>query len=194
MPSLPTLRARAGARAKAAGGAWEGFVEGQNEMAIRLGLLACVEHTRPPMIVRGGKAIYTAASVADYIGTLAAGTFLVDPQHLLDRRVGSGLSLALEAKSCADARFYRQHISPGQQAHLAAVSRAGGLALLLVEFREEKAALWTIRRFAGRWDALPWERARTAETLTAAGMAAAGCELAGGCYLAKFMDTARAGV
>ena len=174
---LPTLRARAGARAKAAGAEWEHWIEVQHSMAIRLGILACATHLEPAVIATPKGIIRKAPSGPDYVGCLA------------DSRC-----FMAEAKTCSGPRFERARISPLQAAHLAAVSRAGGLALLLLEFREEKAALWTIRRFAGRWEALPWERARTAETLTAAGMAAAGCELGGGCYLAKFVDTARAGV
>jgi penicillin-binding protein-related factor A (putative recombinase) len=177
MPSLPSPRSRAGALAKAAGAAFEHWVEAQHGEAVRLGFLAMVTHLEPAVIATRHGIIRKAPSGPDYMGCLA------------DSR-----AYCCEAKTCSGPRFERARISPLQSAHLDAVSSAGGLALLLLEFREEKAALWTIRRFAGCWEALPWERARTAETLTAAGMAAAGCELAGGCYLAKFMDTARAGV
>ena len=169
---------RAHALARDTGAAFEAWVDVQHEFALRLGLLACVEHTRPPAIIRNGRMIYTAASVADWIGTLG--------------RASSrpGVSLAVEAKSTTHGRLPRDRIAPLQAAHLDVVSRAGGLALLLVEFRSEKAALWTVTRFACPWLAVPWERARTAESVTAAALA--GWEVAVPCYLARFaLDSPR---
>ncbi len=108
-----------GRLAKEVGGRFESWVEGQHEAAKYLGILAHVHHNEPRVKFVDGRLIYEKASVADYTGALE----------------GGARTLAVEAKSTATARFPLSDVTPLQQVHLGAVARAGGLALLLVEFR-----------------------------------------------------------
>lgn len=133
-----------GRAAKAAGNAFEAFLETQHEIAERLGILAHIEHSEPHSKIVGGRLMYTSPGTADYFGTL-------------DR---SGLSYACEAKSTSAASFPRSNVEPKQQRHLEAVARAGGLALLLLEFRSMS------RRYALPWLQVPWKVKRTAESVS----------------------------
>ncbi len=136
-------RQLAGSRAQAAGARFEEWVEAQHVLAAHLGILAHVEHNQPHAKVVGGRLIYVKQGVADYTGTLEGGR-----------------SLTVEAKS-RSGRLLRSDIEPRQAIHLEAVARAGGLALLLVEFRDQHK----IRRFAIPWREVPWEVLRSAESI-----------------------------
>ena len=130
---------------QAVGSNFEIWIEGQHQKALYLGILAHVAHNQPSTKMIGGRLIYTEAGVADYTG-------------VLDR---SGKTLAVEAKSTGDDKLYRTVISPTQIKHLDAVAKAGGLALLLVEFRTDR------KRFAIPWLEVPWTILRSSQSVTA---------------------------
>lgn len=158
-----------GRTAQQAGSNFESWIETQHEIAERLGILAHVEHSEPHAKMIGGRLTYASPGTADYFGTL-------------DR---CGLSYACEAKSTSAPRFQRSGIEPKQQKHLEAVARAGGLALLLVEFRYRQA------RFAIPWLQVPWEVKRTAESITPDSVGQwyiDGIPGDGRCYLSKFHE------
>ena len=113
----------------------------------------------------GGRVIYVAKGVADYVGTLC----------------DKGRALALEAKSTSALRLSRKVVSAKQALHLDAVSRVGGLALLLVEFRSEGRT----RHFAVPWADVPWTKLRSADSVCELDLAAWRV-LSGECYLSKF--------
>ncbi len=161
-----TARQQAGFRAQATGARFEGWIEMQHERAAHLGILAHVEHNQPHAKNVGGRLIYTRPGVADYTGTLEGGR-----------------SLAVEAKSRMG-RLLRSDIEPRQAIHLEAVSRAGGLALLLVEFRDEHKT----HRFAIPWLEVPWETLRSAESIGFESMRAEWLALSNpeSCYLLRF--------
>ncbi len=159
---------------KAVGAAFEAWIETQHTIAERLGILAHVVHNQPTATFIGGRLIYTAAGVADYTGTL-------------DR---SGLTLAVEAKSTQADKLARSAVEPKQQQHLEAVARAGGLALLLVEFRQP-GVLRNAFRFAIPWLKVPWKIARTKENLYLDDLLDSEWKIRGvisdgDCYLSKF--------
>jgi uncharacterized membrane protein len=141
-----------GQRAKQAGDAFEKLVENQLTVLRQIGMVAFWTHTGPTFLRRGKFFAPIAAGVADYSGFFCG-----------------GLAFALEAKSTKKGRYPRSDISPQQQAHLDACARAKGLALLALQFRDEQAGL--MREFLVPWADAPWERARSAESLTAAGLA-----------------------
>lgn len=156
-------RVIAGRSSKLAGDAFEIWLSYQHEEAIRRGFLACVEKSEPHAKILSGRVVYTAKGVADYFGTLAAGTRSAPSFSTPARPAGSdsgGLSFVAEAKSTADERLARAVVSQKQSDHLDAVARAGGLALLLCEFR---AAAPT--RCAIPWAEVPWRKLRTADSL-----------------------------
>jgi len=139
-----------GARAQAAGEAFEELVEGLLKAATQTGLVADWEHTQPLFRRLGaGRFAPVAAGRADYSGMLVG-----------------GLAFALECKSTKEARFYRRQLPPRQVAHLDATLRGGGLALLAVEFREAIH----VHRFAIPWGAIPWARALSADSIRASAL------------------------
>ena len=133
-----------GRRNKAAGDSCEAWVEAQHDMAKRLGALAHVVHNEPHAKYIRGRLIYTSAGVADYTGILNNGTYV-----------------AIECKSTSKDALPRAAIKPMQARHLDAVAKAGGVALLLVEFRGR-----ALSKFAIPWDKVPWTTKRTAESLS----------------------------
>lgn len=160
-----------GRSAKAAGDAFEVWIETQHEIAERLGILAHIEHNEPHSRIVGGRLIYASAGVSDYTGTLEG-----------------GLSYACEAKSTSAERFPRSKIEPKQQRHLEAVARAGGLALLLVEFRYP-STVSPPERFAVPWLKIRWQVRRTAESVGPNDLDAWPITVKpgdGDCYLSKF--------
>lgn len=169
---------------KAAGSTHEFWIDLQHAAAWREGLLAHVEKNEPHSRVVSGRVLYSAAGVADYTGTLAAGTRSTSlfsaraPLSVLD-----GVTLAVEAKSTSAARLARAEVKPRQAEHLGAVARAGGLALLLVEFRgaDPRGAA----RYAVPWAEVPWAKLRTADSVGAADLARWSV-LPGATYLALF--------
>ncbi len=130
------------------GEAFEAQVDTWHEMAGLRGALAHVVHNAPPAKFVHGRLIYDKKGVADYTGCL----------H------GTGMVLAAEAKSVAPGeRLARSRIEPKQAEHLDAVTSAGGLALLLVEFRVEGTIAH--HRYAIEWYQVPWKVLRSAESL-----------------------------
>lgn len=166
-----------GRKAKAIGAAFETWIDGQHQAAHALGILAFVEKTEAHSQVIHGRVEFIAPGVADYIGTLCDG----------------GKTLAVEAKSTDDAQLMRSVVSPKQAKHLDAVAAAGGLALLLVEFRhvsqvgESYAAqvLPIYARYAVPWLEVPWQTLRTAESVAEASIQQWRI-LADTCYLSKY--------
>lgn len=129
---------------KQAGDAFEMWIEYQHQRAMCDGVLACVVHNQPESRFVNGRVIYTERGVADYTGTF---------------NDGYGTTLAVEAKSTKDGRIYKDIVSRKQQEHLDAVTKAGGVALLLVEDRRY------MRRYAVYWKQVPWQVLRSAESL-----------------------------
>lgn len=139
-------------------------MEHQHAQAIRLGLLACVEHNEPhAKVFPVNRVVYVRAGVADYTGCLADARYL-----------------AVEAKSTKAARLMRSAVQPKQAQHLDAVSGVGGLAVLLVEFRHGSMP----RRFACPWRHVPWAKVRSADSVGAVDLVEWEIQ-AGECYLAK---------
>lgn len=156
-------RVATGRRNKEAGAAFEGWVESQHVEAYRRGILAFVEKTEPHAKMIGGRLVYVAKGVADYTGCLVGGR-----------------CLAVEAKSTADTRLMRSVISSKQETHLNAVTAAGGLALLLVEYRFEQYA-----RFSIPWEDVPWSMKRSQYSLFIGDVQEWRIE-PGDCYLSKW--------
>jgi hypothetical protein len=156
-----------GRLSQAVGEHFENWIDGQHEMAMRLGILAHVEKNEPHSKMLGGHLIHTAPGVADRTGTLEGGR-----------------SLAVECKSTSDKRLSKSAISKRQAEHLDAVGRAGGLALLLVEFRSLTAPLY--RRFVVPWLEVPWKVLRSAKSLEPADIERGLMILPGTCYLARW--------
>ena len=134
-----------GRTAKFVGDRFETWLDGQHEKAVLLGILAHIVHNQASSNVVEGRLIYTAQGISDYTGTL-------------DR---CGRSLAVEAKSTKTDRLVRAAIKKKQAEHLTAVANAGGLALLLVEFRHEALPV----RCAIPWLDVPWIILRSAESV-----------------------------
>lgn len=146
------------------GAAFEGWINTQHEKAKLLGILAHVEKTEAHAKIVNGRLIYTERGVADYIGTMEGGR-----------------SLVVEAKSTGEERLYRDAVTKKQQEHLEAVARAGGLALLLVEFRGVPPVQM---RFAIPWLEVMWQVSRTAESVRMINVSP--WLVSGDCYLSSW--------
>ncbi len=140
-----------GRAAKAAGDQFESWLEDQHTIAMYLGIVAHVEKNEPHSKIIHGRVMYTSPGIADWTGTLEGGR-----------------SLAVEQKSTKDNRLALSAVEPKQQKHLEAVARAGGLALLVVEFRNPPLVA---RQFAIPWLDVPWTVARTAKSVCAGDLA-----------------------
>lgn len=149
---------------QAAGARFEQWIEAQHAVARNRGLLVHAEHTQAVARVIGGMVVYAAPGVADYVLCLTGGHYA-----------------AVEAKACDGPRLYRSRIGPLQARHLEAVARGGALALLVVEFGDVSAA-----RFAVPWLDVPWARARSADSVSAADLIP-WTIVSGTCYLARFV-------
>lgn len=153
--------------AKFAGDKFENWIDAQHEKAIYLGILAHVVHNEAHSAIVKGQHIYTARGVADYTGTL-------------DR---SAKSIAIEAKSSKTDRLARVAIKKKQAEHLSAVAHAGGVALLLAEFRHEGLPM----RYAIPWLEVPWIILRSAESIDSESVAKWLIPRdPGACYLERF--------
>lgn len=156
-----------GRAAKFAGDKLESWIDAQHQKAIYLGILAHIEHNEAHSAIVKGQHVYTARGVADYTG-------------VLDR---CARAFAEEAKSSKTDRLARAAIKKKQADHLSAVAHAGGLALLLVEFRHEALPI----RCAIPWLEVPWIILRSAESIDAASVAQWLIPRdPGGCYLERF--------
>lgn len=131
---------------QAVGGAFEVWIEIQHEKAKLLGILAHVVHNQAQTKMIKGKLEYTQRGVSDYSGVLEG-----------------GLHLSEEAKSSKSSTLPKAKISPLQQRHLDVVAHAGGLALLLVEFRQPAPPH---KRFAIPWLEVPWATKKSAESVS----------------------------
>lgn len=150
-----------GRKSKAVGGAFEEWLNGQHTHAHALGILAHVEKTEAHSQVIHGRVEFVAPGVADFIGCLCGGKFL-----------------AAEAKSTEDDHLMRSEIKPKQAKHLDAVAAAGGLALLLIEFRHHAVrapdasyaaqVLPVYARYSVPWLEVPWQTLRTAQSVAEA--------------------------
>lgn len=136
-----------GGQAQAAGSHFEAFIERHHNEGKRLGIIAHVAHNEPRSKVIGGRLIYESAGVSDYTAVLEQGA----------------RAAAIEAKSRKGTCLGKSEVEPLQQEHLDAVAHAGGLALLLVEFRSETPPYFN--RYAIPWLLVPWKIKRTAESL-----------------------------
>lgn len=150
---------------QASGARFEQWVEAQHAVARSRGLLVHAEHTQAVARVIGRKVVYVAPGVADYVLCLRGGRYA-----------------AVEAKACDGPRLYKSRIGPLQARHLDAVARGGGaLALLVVKY---EAADY----FATPWLDVPWERARSADSVTAAALDPWKI-VPGSCYLEQFVKS-----
>lgn len=131
-------RARAvatAASARAAGDAFEAWVEHQHRLARRAGVLAMVNHFGPPVVFTGpGECHPVGVAPPDYVGLLRGGRYLVvEAKHRCGRLAIGGSD--------------RDAIAPHQVAYLAAAEAAGALAMVVVSF--ERAA--GVTRYAVPW-------------------------------------------
>ncbi len=76
-----------------------------------------------------------------------------------------GRSFAIECKTVEGPRLPRTRVEAHQAKHLDAVARAGGVALLALEFRDEGPAASIGRLYVVPWALVPWAKARSAESV-----------------------------
>jgi penicillin-binding protein-related factor A (putative recombinase) len=151
------------------GEAFETWIDGQHDFALMQGILAHVEHNQAKTKVIGGRLQYVSKGTSDYTG-------------VLDR---IARAFAAETKSCKAKSFPRKQVKKKQQEHLTAVARAGGLALLVLEFRCTTPGQPYYQRFAVPWLEVPWETKRSAESVSAAALTK-WLITPGTCYLERF--------
>ena len=152
---------------QASGARFEQWVEAQHAVAKSRGLLVHAEHTQAVARVIGGKVVYAAPGVADYVLCLRGGHYA-----------------AVEAKACDGIRLYRSRVGPLQARHLDAVARGGALALLVVGFSGAGTAS---ERFAVPWLDVPWSRARSADGAVITDLVPWRVT-PGSCYLERFVE------
>lgn len=133
-----------GHASREAGKSFEKRVQNALDAARQSGVVLWWTHQQPIMTMRG-KPI--GQSGADF--------------SLLLR---GGLGGAIEAKSVKGKRLMRDAIQPEQTRHLNIFAKAGCLALLAVEFRDEDSGIYSAHLVP--WNLVPWEKARTAESVT----------------------------
>lgn len=149
-----SARSQASARAVEAGKSFEEVIEGHLSTAASNRLVDQWKHNEPHFVRAGFKRFVPAeAGIADYSGVLFG-----------------GIAFGLEVKSTAGDRFAKASVSESQQTHLDALARAGALALLALQFRNDRAG--AVDNFLVPWQAAPWEIARTAESLTRGALSA----------------------
>lgn len=163
-PRSAADRSAAGRRSKVSGKVHEGWVETQHAKAVILGIVAHVEHNEGHTEMVGRQLKWVSPGISDYTAVLEGGRYA-----------------AIEAKALSGERFSRSSVSPLQQAHLHATAKAGGLALLVIDF---KTPTGLHRRFAVEWLSVPWEVARSAESVTPKLLA--GWEVREDCYLLRW--------
>jgi len=146
---------------QASGARFEAWVEAQHAVARSRGLLVHAEHTQAVVKSIGGRVLYAAPGVADYVLCLAGGRYA-----------------AVEAKACDGHRLYRSRIAPLQSRHLNAVARGGALALLVVKYDGDDY-------FAVPWLEVPWEQVRSTDSVSAVSLTNWRI-VPGSCYLERF--------
>lgn len=151
------VRVRAGRRAKRLGDDLERWVAAYLSTALRVGALSWWMKVHPGVVHKralidgrwGFKLAWGERAAADFVGLLPEGRMV-----------------AIECKSVEGQRLALSAIQPQQRTHLSAVAAAGGVALLVAEFRDEGAVTRAARQYVIPWHQVPWAKARTAESLT----------------------------
>lgn len=156
-----------GRAAQAAGESFEGWLDGQHSFALINGILAHIEHNQAKTKMIKGRLRYVAKGTCDYTG-------------VLDR---VGRTVAVEAKSTKAKSFSLKGVKKKQQDHLTATALAGGLALLVVEFRSITQPYRA--RYAIPWLDVPWIIKKSAKTISPSQLEKWKVAI-GECYLEKY--------
>lgn len=164
-----------GKKSKNVGDRFEQWIESQHELAKQHGIVYSVVHNQPTTKFIRGRLIYTSAGASDYTGVLAGGR-----------------AFAVEAKSTDKERLPRASVKLKQAEQLDSVARAGGLALLLVEFRHVSVPAFPVpdiinARFAIPWLEVPWKVLRSAESVGSYDLS--DWEIHSDCYLYRFCES-----
>ena len=158
---------RRGREAQFVGSFFETWIEGQHNAAVTLGILAHWFHPQPRFYNEHGLWKPAERSVADFVGVLEESPAMMRERpgegriEVQEASVG-GRTYAAEAKSVKSGRMQRSIVARQQAEHLEAVALAGGLALLVGEFRLENVRM----RFACPWLDVPWKVAKAVESVT----------------------------
>jgi hypothetical protein len=169
------------------GAQFEQWHEGQLNAAVMLGILAHWLHTEPKATVVHGRVQYAEKSGADWVGIMEAVRHPITvggPDQIVSSSFETDRArvLVVETKSVKGNSLPRSMIEKKQAEHLDACARAGGLALLVGEFR-----LDTVRmRFACPWLEVPWEVKRSAESISPILMAPWDVSKFPDCYLKRW--------
>lgn len=160
-------RARAGRRADRHGKALEAWTRSQFDAAVLAEVLVWFTKIETPITqVRVRKLVegrwswtwelrWGAKAHADFVGCNAA-----------------GLCVAAECKSVEGTRLPLAQLARQQVHHLDQVNAAGGVALLVVEFRHVGRGTEAARQYVIPWACVPWQKARTALSIDEASVAA----------------------
>ncbi len=132
-PAKSGAAVAAGRLADSVGRSLEGWLNDQH-LAARIAGLANVRKVGAPVLVnRDGKPYeWAGRGPADYVGALKGGR-----------------AVAIEAKS-TEGRFSRREVPQHQQDDLERTAKCGGLALLVLELRDER------RIYVSEWMHVPW--------------------------------------
>lgn len=163
-PRSKAENTRIGHLSQSSGATFESWIEAQHVMAVLMGILGHVEHNQAQAKVINKRVVYTGRGCCDYT--------LLCPE---------GRYAAVEAKSTSDNVLLKSLIKPKQIAHLEATVRAGGLALLLVEFRHEDGRR---TRYAVPWKKIEWTTRRKTPSVSELSLEPWKID---GCYLARFV-------
>jgi hypothetical protein len=193
-------RARSqGRAANASGRAGERWVDDHHERALERGLVVVVDHVGPPTqphVVRGqlardqrGRVLAAVTGLAppDYLGCTADGRALAVEAKRREGRLGAPLSDD-ELAGGVDAR---DALERHQAEYLAAVGRAGGLALVVVTFVRRVRGLPVATRHAVPWRELAgrWRSPRGGR-LSVGPEDLEDYQARGDCYLLPFCEAA----
>lgn len=155
-PRTTRDRAAAGRHAKRVGDALEAWTRAQLQAAVLAGILAWWAKIEAGARYKPQRDTATGAWRQQLTwGARAAADFIAV-------RRADAVSVAIECKSVDGGRLARSAIEPQQVEHLQATADAGGVALLVVEYRTEGALVHTARQYAVPWCEVPWEVERTA--------------------------------
>lgn len=179
-PTATEVRAAAGRRAQRSGDELEKLLASHGSLAIATGRLAWLRKI-PAGVAYGalvcacGKAHrvlkWAEQACADFLGA--------------DRRARS---LVIEAKSVEGddgGRLYRAEVMPQQSEQLDAAAASGGVALLVVEFRETGKVLVRSTVCVIPWREVPWQTLRKSQSLSLDG--ARPWALRQGLFLERFL-------
>lgn len=157
-----------GRKAQAAGDKFETWIEAHHNCALERGVLAHVMHNEPKTKYTNGKLIKDKPSASDYTGMFDG---------------GSAKYFAAEAKSTMEEYLPLEALTKKQQAHMEAVARGNGVAVLLIEFRTDEGR---ITRYAVPWIAVPWKVKRTAKSVDEADISLWLIPASTDCYLQRY--------